>query len=125
MSDINWGGIFPVLVTPFGADGFINETRYKALIDDAIANGAKGIVAAGSTGEFYALTKAERARLYKLTVDHVARRVPVLAGVADLRVEDVLEACQSAVASGCAGGMILPPIYAMPSPREIVAFFEH
>ncbi|RWP37786.1 dihydrodipicolinate synthase family protein, partial [Mesorhizobium sp.] len=95
------------------------------LIDDAIANGAQGVVAAGSTGEFYALTKAERARLYKLTVDHVAGRVPVLAGVADLRVGDVLEACQSAVTAGCAGGMILPPIYAMPSPREIVAFFEY
>ncbi|RVB70469.1 dihydrodipicolinate synthase family protein, partial [Mesorhizobium sp. M6A.T.Cr.TU.014.01.1.1] len=113
MADANWGGIFPVLVTPFGADGSLNETRYKTLIDDAITNGAKGIIAAGSTGEFYALTKTERARLYKLTVDHVAGRVPVLAGVADLRVEDVLEACQSAVAAGCAGGMILPPIYAM------------
>ncbi|EIG61163.1 dihydrodipicolinate synthase family protein [Bradyrhizobium sp. WSM1253] len=125
MTGTNWSGIFPVLVTPFGADGSINESRYKALIDEAITNGAQGIVAAGSTGEFYALTRHERARLYKLTVDHVAKRVPVLAGVADLRVEDVLEACQSAVAAGCAGGMILPPIYAMPSPREIVAFFEY
>lgn len=125
MSNVNWSGVFPVLVTPFGADGTINEARYKALIDDAIANGAQGVIAAGSTGEFYALTKAERAGLYRLTVGHVAGRVPVLAGVADLRVEDVLEACQSAVAAGCAGGMILPPIYAMPSPREIVAFFEY
>ncbi|ACL58920.1 dihydrodipicolinate synthase family protein [Methylobacterium nodulans] len=125
MARADWGGIFPVLVTPFGADGSINEIRYKALIDDAIANGAQGVVAAGSTGEFYALTKAERARLFKLAVDHAARRVPVLAGVADLRVEDVLEACQSAVAAGCAGGLILPPIYAMPSPREVVAFFAH
>ncbi|MER9567332.1 dihydrodipicolinate synthase family protein [Mesorhizobium sp. M0571] len=125
MADVNWGGIFPVLVTPFGADGSVNETRYKALIDDAIASGARGVIAAGSTGEFYALTRAERTRLHKLAVDHVAGRVPVLAGVSDLRVEDILEACQSAVAAGCAGGMILPPIYAMPSPREIVAFFEH
>ncbi|WP_081163228.1 dihydrodipicolinate synthase family protein, partial [Ensifer aridi] len=125
MADVNWGGIFPVLVTPFNTDGSINETRYKQLIDNAIANGAQGVIAAGSTGEFYALTVSERSGLYKLTVDHVAGRVPVLAGVADLRVEDVLEACQSAVAAGCAGGMILPPIYAMPSPREIVAFFEY
>ncbi|KUM26753.1 dihydrodipicolinate synthase family protein [Mesorhizobium loti] len=125
MADVNWGGIFPVLVTPFGADGSISETRYEALIEDAIANGAQGVVATGSTGEFYALTKAERARLYKLTVDHVASRVPVIAGVADLRAGDVLEACQSAVTAGCAGGMILPPMYAMPSPREIVAFFEY
>lgn len=125
MTNTDWGGIFPVLVTPFGSDGSINETRYRTLIDDAIANGAQGIVAAGSTGEFYALSIAERAHLYRLAVNHVAGRVPVLAGVADLRVEDVLEACQSAVAAGCAGGMILPPIYAMPSPREILAFFEH
>jgi 4-hydroxy-tetrahydrodipicolinate synthase len=125
MSGVNWSGIFPVLVTPFGSDGKINEIRYKELIDEAITNGAQGIVSAGSTGEFYALSIAERAYLYKLTVDHVAGRVPVLAGVADLRVEDVVDACQAAVSAGCAGGMILPPIYAMPSPREIVAFFEH
>jgi 4-hydroxy-tetrahydrodipicolinate synthase len=125
MANVNWGGIFPVLVTPFNDDGSINEARYKELVDDAITNGAQGVVAAGSTGEFYALTVGERAALYKLTVDHVAGRVPVLAGVADLRVEDVLAACQLAVAAGCAGGMILPPIYAMPSPREIVAFFEY
>lgn len=125
MTQVNWSGIFPVIVTPFGADGKIDETRYKELLDDAIANGAQGVIAAGSTGEFYALSVAERSRMYKLTVDHVAGRVPVLAGVADLRVEDVLEACQSAVAVGCAGGMILPPIYAMPSPREMVAFFEY
>ncbi|MCK1449365.1 dihydrodipicolinate synthase family protein [Bradyrhizobium sp. 35] len=125
MNNVNWGGVFPVLVTPFGADGSINEARYKALIEDAIANGAQGVVVAGSTGEFYALTKAERASLYKLAVDHVAGRVPVLAGVADLRVQDALEACHSAVAVGCTGGLILPPFYAMPSPREIVAFFEH
>ncbi|PDT44070.1 dihydrodipicolinate synthase family protein [Sinorhizobium fredii] len=125
MVDVNWGGIFPVLVTPFNTDGSIDEARYKELVDDAIANGAQGVIAAGSTGEFYALTVSERSGLYKLTVDQVAGRVPVLAGVADLRVEDVLEACQSAVAAGCAGGMILPPIYAMPSPREIVAFFEY
>lgn len=125
MANVNWGGIFPVLVTPFNVDGSINEALYRELVDDAIANGAQGIVAAGSTGEFYALTIAERAALYKLTVDHVAGRVPVLAGVADLRVEDVLAACQSAVAAGCAGGMILPPIYAMPNPQEVLAFFEH
>ncbi|RWP40106.1 MAG: dihydrodipicolinate synthase family protein, partial [Mesorhizobium sp.] len=47
MADVNWGGIFPVLVTPFGADSSINEIRYKTLIDDAIANGAQGVVAAG------------------------------------------------------------------------------
>lgn len=125
MTRVGWSGIFPVLVTPFSADGKVDERRYKGLIDDALANGASGIVAAGSTGEFYALSRAERAALLKLTVDHVAGRVPVVAGVADLRVEDVLEACRAAVSAGCAGGMILPPIYAMPSPREILAFFEH
>ncbi|MBB4263880.1 dihydrodipicolinate synthase/N-acetylneuraminate lyase [Bradyrhizobium sp. CIR3A] len=63
MTNVNWGGILPVLVTPFGADGSINEARCKALIDDAIANGAQGVAAAGSTGEFYALTKGEGAPL--------------------------------------------------------------
>jgi 4-hydroxy-tetrahydrodipicolinate synthase len=124
MTQVNWSGIFPVLVTPFNADGSINEARYLQLIDSAIANGAEGLIAVGSTGEFYAMSPAERDHLFALTVKHTAGRVPVIAGVADLRINDVLEACLAAERAGCAGGMILPPIYAMPSAREMIAFFE-
>lgn len=125
MYKVDWSGIFPVVVTPFKANNAIDEKRFLALIDEVIANGANGVVVAGSTGEFYTLSREERAALFKKAVSHVAGRVPVLAGTADLRVEDVVDACKSAHVAGCAGAMILPPIYAMPSAREIVAFFQH
>jgi len=125
MYKVDWSGIFPVVVTPFKADFLIDEKLFLKLIDDAIANGANGVVVAGSTGEFYALSREERTHLFNISVAHVAGRVPVLAGVADLRVEDVVDACKSALSAGCVGAMILPPVYAMPNPREIVAFFEY
>ncbi len=69
---------------------------------------------ASSTGDVYTLTKAERARLYMLTVDRVAT------AVADSRIHDVLEVCQSTGAAGCAGGTMPPPAYVTSWP-----FFEY
>lgn len=124
MPSVDWSGIFPVLVTPFGPDGSIDHPGFERLVDAAIANGATGIVAAGSTGEFYTLDHAERAALLATAVARAAGRVPVLAGIGDIRVADIVKACNAAAEAGCAGGMVLPPLYAMPSPREIIAFFE-
>jgi 4-hydroxy-tetrahydrodipicolinate synthase len=122
MSD--WQGIFSVSVTPFTADGAIDEPCFCSLLDATIEDGADGVVVAGGTGEFYALSPDERVRLFRIAVRHVAGRVPVIAGVSDLRVNDIIAAAHAAGEAGCSGAMVLPPIYAFASPRELVAFFQ-
>jgi 4-hydroxy-tetrahydrodipicolinate synthase len=125
MQQVSWQGIHSVLVTPFRPDGDIDLERFGRLLNLNIENGADGVIVCGSTGEFYTMDVAERERLIRAAVKQADGRVPVIAGVADLRVETVIELCQIASEAGCDGALALPPIYAMPDEREVDAFYRH
>ncbi|RJF86809.1 4-hydroxy-tetrahydrodipicolinate synthase [Oleomonas cavernae] len=124
MNTSNWRGIHSVLVTPFDAVGKIDFKRFEALVDTNIANGADGVIVCGSTGEFYTMTVEEREALFKATVAAADGRVPVLAGVSDLRTDLVLDLCRRAETAGCTGILALPPIYAVPDEREVDHFYR-
>lgn len=124
MTQTEWRGIFSVLVTPFRDSGEIDIARFAELVDLNIANGADGVIACGSTGEFYAMSVEEREALFGAAVGAASGRVPVLAGVSDLRTDAVLDLCRRAEASGCAGILALPPIYAAPDERETEHFYR-
>lgn len=123
MSAAKWQGIHSVLVTPFGASGEIDFTRFGDLAEANIANGADALIACGSTGEFYAMTVSERIALFRATQEAAAGRVPVIAGVSDLLPETVYQLCREARSAGLDGVLAMPPVYAMPDPREISHFF--
>ncbi|MER8944311.1 4-hydroxy-tetrahydrodipicolinate synthase [Mesorhizobium sp. M0915] len=124
MSKTSWKGIHSVLVTPFTPDGRIDFERFKELALENIANGADGLIACGSTGEFYTMTVEERVSLFKATVEAAAGKVPVIAGVSDLRNDVVMGLCAAAEAAGCDGILALPPIYAKPDLRETELFYK-
>lgn len=124
MSKINWKGIHSVLITPFLPDGSIDFSRFKDLIEINISNGADGLIVCGSTGEFYAMSVQERIELFDVTVKAVNGRIPVIAGVADLQTQIVLELVHAAKETGCDGILALPPIYAKPDLRETEQFYH-
>lgn len=124
MSKITWRGIHSVLVTPFHPDGAVDLARFAALAEANVANGADGLIVCGSTGEFYTMTVAERAGLFAATVAAAKGRVPVIAGVSDLRNAVVAELCGAAEAAGCDGVLALPPLYAKPDGRETEHFYR-
>ncbi|MGB7982945.1 MAG: dihydrodipicolinate synthase family protein, partial [Candidatus Nanopelagicales bacterium] len=53
-------GVLVPLVTPFHDDGSLDLDRLPALVEFVLAGGVTGLVAAGTTGEGYALDLAER-----------------------------------------------------------------
>ena len=119
-----WQGIHSVLITPFLGSGAIDTARFEALVERNIATGADGVIVCGSTGEFYTMSVEERAQLFRSTVEIAAGRVPVIAGVSDLRTAVVLDLCRLAEKAGCDGILALPPIYAVPDEREIDHFYR-
>lgn len=124
MTKTDWHGIHSVLVTPFLPEGPIDFPRFEALAEANIANGADGLIVCGSTGEFYAMSVAERVKLFEATVKVAAGRVPVLAGVSDLHTDVVVELTKAAETTGCDGILALPPIYAKPDLREAEHFYR-
>ena len=73
-------GCGTALVTPFQADGSIDEHALRALVNWQIDSGIDFLVACGSTGEAATLDEEEWLRAIQIVVEAAAGRVPVWAG---------------------------------------------
>lgn len=121
---VDWHGSFAVIVTPFAANGDLDETAYRRVVDLVLEAGCHGLITAGSTGEFFLMTAEERKRVFEIAVDQAAGRVPVLAGPAATRTEEVVDFARHAEKVGCDGLLLLPPVYASPGERELEEFYR-
>src|SRR6516225_9227137 len=73
-------GCGTAIVTPFRADGAIDEQALWALVNWQIESGIDFIVACGSTGEAATLEEDEWLRAVEIVVNAAGGRVPVWAG---------------------------------------------
>ena len=53
-------GILVPIVTPFDRDGHLDLAALRQLVERFIEQGVAGVVACGTTGEYYALSEDER-----------------------------------------------------------------
>src|SRR4029079_3248071 len=76
-------GVFTALVTPFFADGSLDEEALRRVVRHQIPGRVAGLVPVGTTGEAATLSPEEHARVVEVTVDEAgraARRIKVIAG---------------------------------------------
>jgi dihydrodipicolinate synthase/N-acetylneuraminate lyase len=105
-------GILVALITPFTDDGSaIDHGRLESHINRLITAGVHGLVPGGTTGEFTAMTTAERKELVELCVKYAAGRVPVVAGIGALSTLDGIGLAAHAGRSGASALMVVPPFY--------------
>lgn len=117
-------GVITALVTPLKANGELNLPKLGAFVDHQIRQGIHGLVPLGSTGEFYALSAAERQQVLESTLAAAAGRVPVLAGANAGATRDVVAFARQAEQLGCAGVLLAAPYYSLPTPDELFAHFR-
>ncbi len=120
----NFHGVLPALVTPMAVDGSVDERELARLVEHLIAAGVHGLVPLGSTGEYYALTNAERERVLRVVLEAAAGRVPVVAGSNAGSTADVVSHARLAETLGCAGVLLPAPYYSRPAPDELFAHFR-
>jgi 4-hydroxy-tetrahydrodipicolinate synthase len=73
-------GCGTAIITPFHADGAMDEAALKALVNWQIASGIDFLVACGSTGEAATLDEDEWLMAVSIVVEAAGGRVPVWAG---------------------------------------------
>lgn len=117
-------GSFTVMVTPFTADGRLDEAGLARFVDWQIREGVHGLIPLGSTGEFLSLTRAERRRVGEIVVETAAGRVPVLIGTAAEWTDEAADLASEAQSIGADGVMIIPPFYSSPTADEIVTHYR-
>lgn len=121
---VNWHGPMPAVTTPFRDDFSLNEEAFFGNVARLFDAGATGMVAGGCTGEFWALTLAERARLAQWVAKACAGRGPAIIGTGAIRAEEVIEQIHSARDAGCDGVLVMPAYFAHLTEAEIVAHYE-
>lgn len=104
-------GVLVALATPFAADGSVDESRLRALVDRTIDGGVHGVVACGSTGEFSALTGDERRLVVETVVDQAAHRVPVVAQTGSTSTAEAITLSRHAQSVGADVIMPVAPYY--------------
>ncbi len=122
-------GAFTALVTPFTADGALDETAYHRLAVWQLMGGIDGLVPVGTTGESPTLTAQERDRCIEIAVAAVVdrpagRRVPVIAGTGSNDTRASIEATRRAAALGADAALIVTPYYNKPDQRMLDAHFR-
>lgn len=108
-------GCGTALVTPFAADGSVDEAALRSLVAWQIENGIDFLVPCGTTGEASTLTDAEWLRVVAVTIEVAAGRVPVFAGCTHnataVAVARVKQLCCS---PGLTGVLTANPFYNRP-----------
>ncbi|MDB5000473.1 MAG: 4-hydroxy-tetrahydrodipicolinate synthase [Mucilaginibacter sp.] len=69
------------VVTPFQADGQVDYSALKTLIDHLVNGGVEYLVSLGTTGESATLNKEEKKKVWEFTAEAVNKRVHLVAGI--------------------------------------------
>ena len=122
MKNPYFGRLLTAMVTPFNADGSVNYEKAADLAEWLINNGSDGLVVAGSTGEAATMSAEEKLELFRVVVNRINKRVPIIAGTGSNNTADSVEMTKMAEAMGVDGALIVGPYYNKPTQE---GFYQH
>lgn len=122
MKNPYFGRLLTAMVTPFNADGSVNYEKAADLAEWLINNGSDGLVVAGSTGEAATMSAEEKLELFRVVVNRINKRVPVIAGTGSNNTIDSVKMTKMAEAMGVDGALIVGPYYNKPTQE---GFYQH
>jgi dihydrodipicolinate synthase/N-acetylneuraminate lyase len=124
MSEVNFHGVFPYLVSPIHTSGEVDSEVLARLCEDLIGAGVHGLTPLGSTGEFAYLSWAQRRRVVEVVVEAARGRVPVVAGVASTTIADATAQAREFERLGCSGILAILEAYFPVSNEGVFTYFK-
>tara|TARA_B100000678_G_C18180109_1_gene490820 strand:+ start:215 stop:1150 length:936 start_codon:yes stop_codon:yes gene_type:complete len=103
-------GVYIISATPFDDLGVLDLESTKNLIDFYIEKGVDGITILGVMGEAQKLTPDEAELFLNTVLKQVNKRVPVIVGVSNANINNLVKLSNVSMDKGAAGVMIAPPI---------------
>lgn len=117
-------GVFTIPVTPFDADGHVDEAGLRSCVRFCLDAGAHGLVAPVNASEFVALTDGERQRVAEIIVETAERQIPVVIGVSGTSVQHAALFAGHARRIGADAVIAMPPYARKASQGEIAEYFR-
>src|ERR1700758_5452814 len=118
------GSILTAMVTPFDADGNVDEDAAVALMHHLVAHGSDGLVICGTTGEASTLTDEEHLGMIRLAVEEMKGECTIVAGVGSNDTRHAIQLTERATEIGPDALLHVNPYYNRPSRRGIVRHYE-
>jgi 4-hydroxy-tetrahydrodipicolinate synthase len=124
---VNFGAIITAMVTPFDADGRVDEEATARLLRHLFENGSDGVVVCGTTGEAATLDDDEHLGFIELVIGETRTSFPgktVIAGVGSNDTRHAVNLTEKATAMRPDGLLSVNPYYNRPSRRGIIAHYQ-
>jgi 2-keto-3-deoxy-L-arabinonate dehydratase len=118
-------GILPVAPTPFHADGRIDEEGLRRVLDCLIDQGVDAICILANYSEQFVLSDDERATLTRVSLEHVAGRVPVIVTTSHFSTQIAVARAVEAQSMGASMIMMMPPYHGVGLVPSEAGLFEH
>src|SRR6201987_911862 len=116
-------GSFTALVTPF-KNGSVDEKAFRDLVNWQIAEGTKGLVPVGTTGESPTLSHEEHGDVVEWCVDEARGRVPVIAGAGSNSTREAIDLARHAEKAGADAVLVVTPYYNKPTQEGLYQHFK-
>ncbi|HTS52961.1 MAG TPA: 4-hydroxy-tetrahydrodipicolinate synthase [Burkholderiales bacterium] len=117
-------GSVVAIVSPMLEDGSLDLDAVRRLIDWHVAEGTDGIVVVGTTGESPTVDFEEHCRLIRTAIEHVAGRVPVIAGTGANSTREAIELQAFAKKAGADLCLSVVPYYNKPTQEGLYRHFR-
>jgi 4-hydroxy-tetrahydrodipicolinate synthase len=117
-------GSIVAIVTPMFEDGSLDKDSLRKLIDWHIAEGTNAICIVGTTGESATVSPDEHCELVKLAVEHVAGRIPVIAGTGGNSTAEAIALTRHARDVGASASLQVVPYYNRPTQEGMYRHFK-
>ena len=118
-------GILPVAPTPFREDGALDPEGMKRVLDCIIDQGVDAICILANYSEQFVLSDDERAAMMRVSLEHVAGRVPVIVTVSHFYTAIAAERARAAEDQGAAMVMMMPPYHGTGLKADDQGIYEH
>jgi 4-hydroxy-tetrahydrodipicolinate synthase len=118
------GTILTAIVTPFDAEGNVNEESFVALMAHLAENGSDGFVVAATTGEASTLTDEEQLGLIELAIAERPPGKTIVAGTGTNDTRHAVHLTERATELGADAVISVTPYYNRPSPLGLKRHYE-
>ncbi|MEA2404133.1 MAG: 4-hydroxy-tetrahydrodipicolinate synthase [Thermoleophilaceae bacterium] len=118
------GGVLTAMVTPFDAQGRVDQAAAVRLMQHLLDNGSDGLVLAGTTGEGATLTDEEKTGLWQLAVEEVGDRGYIVAGTGSNDTAHTVHLTERAAQIGVDAGLVVTPYYNKPNRQGIIGHYR-
>lgn len=120
--ELRFGRLIPAMITPFDEDLKLDLPRMRELVNRLIDQGADSLLVGATTGEAPTIFYPQKIELFKVVVDEVNGRVPVIAYTGDNCTADSVDFAKEAEKLGVDGMLLVVPYYNKP-PQE--GMYQH